>query len=258
MENKKIGENSFLIIILIFMILSMFPPWSLIGVPLQSVFGVLPAQEEEKLRNEIEKERELAILNPDLYYDKEQDAHLPYKAYTKKDNYPFRFLSLLGGPITVAFVGYIFYMINRFLKRNNKKEELKKNPNDNNDLNKEDIPVTRIDIIKSQILLLIEIGVTFFITWIIISTRNVCNGVGEFCGIGTSFMLMLIAPIFFIFVFSCRSYSSAKIKKLKLHNLEVSIWFKFLDIFSRLILLLLALAVLLLIFGPYILSLLRT
>lgn len=274
-KKQKVVSNSFGIIILIFMFCSMFPPWSLIATPLQSLFGVSPAQEEERFHKEFKEEQELFPFKEEGYYDQDLGIYIEptpeekeeiriynenqfskIMAYREKNKNPFGFLSLLGGPITVGFVGLIFFLISTFFKRNSKKNEFENTTND--DLITEDVIVTRLSIIKSQVFLIIEIGIILFVAWLIIRTRNECRGVGGFCGLGIIYILYLIGPLFLIFTIYCKSYASAKIKKLKLNNLKIPIWFKLLNIFPKLILILFTLIVLFSMFGPYVFYLIRT
>ncbi|MEI7810449.1 MAG: hypothetical protein WCI41_02735 [bacterium] len=256
---EKKSKKSFLLvfIFIVFFLASFFPPYSMIGIPLQTIFGVSPSQQEQKFFEEFKREKQMFPMIDDMNnYDangnrivpspdeaKKVDAYnqqqtVKILAYRESNKTPvlLGIIRTLGGPITVFVFGIIFLFFTKNRKYKEKQiQNLSEQP-ENLNFKKDSILPSKIDVIKSQIILLIEIAVIVSVVWIIFSTISGCRGVGEFCGIGVVYLIFLLGPLLLIFMVSSYIFISKKIKLLKLNNCNVPISFNLLFYFSKLIL----------------------
>ena len=172
-------------------------------------------------------------------------------------------LGAYGGPITVIILGIIFWITSSFVsvkKRNiNKTEGQVQNQQTN--LNKEnlkDIPLSnsynlenissKTANTKRQIILFIELGFVFFMMFAVFYTRVYCSRIGGFCGLGTAYLIILLTPLFLIFVVSNFISSAKHIKLIKLNNYHIPKSLKLLNFSSKLILLVFLLSIISFIF----------
>ena len=136
MKNNKSGREFillFIFVFILFFIISLLPIWSsLIGTPLQTIFGVSSSQQDQKFYAEFQKEKQLFPMESELNYDSNKGEYIPLSSSETKriELYnqqqmvkiiayresikPSLFLWIIaayGGPITIVILGIIFLII---------------------------------------------------------------------------------------------------------------------------------------------------